>query len=106
MLSTPRRWINGFEQRWIAASFRMEPAALGAILPGPAPQDNLGTPKPALWFARNADELDCVFGAQNEFVRLERYYQSARDALSFAVFDGGHEFCPADDGIRWVLERL
>lgn len=54
----------------------------------------------------NADELDCVFGAQNEFVRLERYYQSARDALSFAAFDGGHEFCPADDGIRWVLERL
>ena len=47
-----------------------------------------------------------VEDGEAEFERLKTYYADAQDNLSFRVFEGVHEFCPEDDGIEWMLERV
>ena len=87
----------GNDFAWFDCARRFFDAEVGALVYPRALRIEVG----------NADEDRCVYGAKEEFARLERYYAGARDNLSFVLFDGGHEFCPEGDvGIEWILKRL
>lgn len=91
-----RQVCFGTDFSWKDSFARFGDAEVGALVYPRALRIEWGAADPGKWGV----------GAQAEYERLERYYAAQRGQLSYRVFEGGHEFCPEDDGIDWVIQRL
>ncbi len=81
---------------WKDAYRKFGDAEVGALVYPRPLRIEFGDKDPGKW----------VSGAQEEYERLKTYYCNRPDELSTKKFDGGHEFCPEDDGIIWVLKKM
>ncbi|THF79133.1 dienelactone hydrolase family protein [Cohnella fermenti] len=65
-------------------------------------------PRPLYIEVGSEDELFEADSAAREFRKIERLYAQLRlpYRLQFKVFDGKHEFDPADDGLRFLEDAL
>lgn len=52
------------------------------------------------------DELFTADTARKEFEILRSYYKEVPENLQFHVFGGVHEFCPENESIDWLIEKL
>ncbi len=87
---------NWNDKVWAGSALRFLDAEVGALV----------CPRYLDIEVGDKDELFDPDAARREYAVLKEYYREAPENLDFTVFDGTHEFCPTDEAVDRLIDRL